>query len=304
MVAAGVVVANPILTPRGDVQIPAVALSAGTADSARALILLAGAVLRFAYGDDPDFLDDPDPTAVQAAESLHLGVSRYTQEAMARFLREGHLVRHIARMQRIYRRRMQRLRSALHATFGNAVVVSGDSTGLHLVAQFNLGLTGAQLTQRATQAGVRLGDLAAYRCPPAVPQPDACPLADALPRLVLGYGALPPEEIVAATEFFEEYFDEVSVNGDKTEEEIIKEIGSPKRAATQIKAEYANKILDGIEVPKGKKSGLVEASHILKGVNGIDFCYLTDVDVVRHEMVKRIIKAYDSYYRSKPGDQE
>ena len=41
--------------------------SAGTADSARALILLAGAVLRFAYGDDPDFLDDPDPTAVQAA---------------------------------------------------------------------------------------------------------------------------------------------------------------------------------------------------------------------------------------------
>lgn len=65
---------------------------------------------------------------------------------------------------------------------------------------------------------------------------------------------LPPEEIVAATEFFEEYFDEVSVNGDKTEEEIIKEIGSPKRAATQIKAEYANKILDGIEVPKGKKS--------------------------------------------------
>lgn len=59
-----------------------------------------------------------------------------------------------------------------------------------------------------------------------------------------------------------------------------------------------------IDLPKGKKSGLVEASHILKGVNGIDFCYLTDVDVVRHEMVKRIIKAYDSYYRSKPGDQE
>nr|WP_303857523.1 PhoH family protein [Aminicella lysinilytica] len=59
-----------------------------------------------------------------------------------------------------------------------------------------------------------------------------------------------------------------------------------------------------IDLPKGKKSGLVEASHILKGVNGIDFCYLTDVDVVRHEMVKRIIKAYDSYYRSKPGDKE
>ena len=33
MVAAGVVVANPILAPRGDVQIPAVSLSAGTADN-------------------------------------------------------------------------------------------------------------------------------------------------------------------------------------------------------------------------------------------------------------------------------
>lgn len=37
------------------------------ADSARALILLAGVVLRFAYGDDPDLLDDPDPVALRKA---------------------------------------------------------------------------------------------------------------------------------------------------------------------------------------------------------------------------------------------
>ena len=52
-----------------------------------------------------------------------------------------------------------------------------------------------------------------------------------------------------------------------------------------------------IDLPKGKKSGLTEAAKILKNVKGIDFCYLKDVDVVRHEMVKRIIKAYDTYYR-------
>lgn len=52
-----------------------------------------------------------------------------------------------------------------------------------------------------------------------------------------------------------------------------------------------------IDLPKGKKSGLTEAAKILKNVKGIDFCYLKDVDVVRHEMVKRIIKAYDAYYR-------
>ena len=52
-----------------------------------------------------------------------------------------------------------------------------------------------------------------------------------------------------------------------------------------------------IDLPKGKKSGLTEAAKILKNVKGIDFCYLKDVDVVRHGMVKRIIKAYDAYYR-------
>lgn len=52
-----------------------------------------------------------------------------------------------------------------------------------------------------------------------------------------------------------------------------------------------------IDLPKGRKSGLTEAAKILKNVKGIDFCYLKDVDVVRHEMVRRIIKAYDAYYR-------
>ena len=48
-----------------------------------------------------------------------------------------------------------------------------------------------------------------------------------------------------------------------------------------------------IDLPKGKKSGLSEAIDILKDVKGISFCFLNDVDVVRHEMVKRIIRAYD-----------
>ena len=50
-----------------------------------------------------------------------------------------------------------------------------------------------------------------------------------------------------------------------------------------------------VDLPRGSKSGLVEAQRILKDVNGIDFCYLTDVDVVRNEMVKRIINAYDRF---------
>ena len=44
-----------------------------------------------------------------------------------------------------------------------------------------------------------------------------------------GIRKLPPEEIVAATEFYEEYFDEVLEAGEKTEEEIAEELGNPKR---------------------------------------------------------------------------
>lgn len=50
-----------------------------------------------------------------------------------------------------------------------------------------------------------------------------------------------------------------------------------------------------IDLPKGKGSGLLEATRVLRNVDGIEFCYLTDVDVVRHELVKRIIKAYSEY---------
>ena len=51
-----------------------------------------------------------------------------------------------------------------------------------------------------------------------------------------------------------------------------------------------------IDLPRGKVSGLTEAVRILKPVDDIEFCYLKDTDVVRHELVKKIIKAYDEYY--------
>lgn len=57
-----------------------------------------------------------------------------------------------------------------------------------------------------------------------------------------------------------------------------------------------------IDLPRGKKSGLVEATRVLKNVRDIDFCYLTDVDVVRHELVRKIIGAYDQYYRKYPDE--
>ncbi len=57
-----------------------------------------------------------------------------------------------------------------------------------------------------------------------------------------------------------------------------------------------------IDLPKGKKSGLLDAIHVLKGIEGIDFCYFKDSDVVRHQLVKRIVNAYDRYTKDNPDD--
>jgi len=48
-----------------------------------------------------------------------------------------------------------------------------------------------------------------------------------------------------------------------------------------------------IDLPDRQKSGLIDAVEILRGIDGIDFIYFEGVDVVRHRLVKDIIKAYD-----------
>ncbi len=57
-----------------------------------------------------------------------------------------------------------------------------------------------------------------------------------------------------------------------------------------------------IDLPNDKKSGLVEAERILKSVEDIAFCYLKDADVVRHDLVRKIVNAYDSYYKKHPEE--
>ena len=51
--------------------------------------------------------------------------------------------------------------------------------------------------------------------------------------------------------------------------------------------------LTQIDLPRKSMSGLVKAVNILEGIKGIEFAYLTFEDVVRHKLVKNIIKAYD-----------
>jgi phosphate starvation-inducible PhoH-like protein len=59
-----------------------------------------------------------------------------------------------------------------------------------------------------------------------------------------------------------------------------------------------------IDLPMGKKSGLKHVINILADIKGIDFAYLTHKDVVRHELVQKIIKAYEKYEKQRPKKEE
>jgi len=48
-----------------------------------------------------------------------------------------------------------------------------------------------------------------------------------------------------------------------------------------------------------KRIGLAEAVDILESVKGIKFINLTGQDIVRHELVQSIIKAYENYFKEK-----
>ncbi|WP_455732063.1 PhoH family protein, partial [Burkholderia stabilis] len=51
-----------------------------------------------------------------------------------------------------------------------------------------------------------------------------------------------------------------------------------------------------VDLPRGHKSGLVEAQQVLSGVRGIALTRFTSADVVRHPLVARIVEAYDEFH--------
>ena len=57
-----------------------------------------------------------------------------------------------------------------------------------------------------------------------------------------------------------------------------------------------------IDLPRGQKSGLLEAEKILADLEGIEFVYFNEKDVVRHKLVQMIVKAYEKHSTGENGD--
>jgi len=50
-----------------------------------------------------------------------------------------------------------------------------------------------------------------------------------------------------------------------------------------------------VDLPSGRASGLADAREVLAGVDGIEFCSFSEVDVVRHPLVQQVVLAYDAH---------
>jgi phosphate starvation-inducible PhoH-like protein len=57
-----------------------------------------------------------------------------------------------------------------------------------------------------------------------------------------------------------------------------------------------------IDLPNGRRSGLLEAVDVVRNVEGISFVYFTERDVVRHSLVQRIIRAYEEFDQARAAD--
>jgi phosphate starvation-inducible PhoH-like protein len=58
-----------------------------------------------------------------------------------------------------------------------------------------------------------------------------------------------------------------------------------------------------IDLPRSQKSGLVEALHILGGIEGIGVVELDRKDIVRHKLVTRIVNAYERFDKNNNSDE-
>jgi phosphate starvation-inducible protein PhoH and related proteins len=61
--------------------------------------------------------------------------------------------------------------------------------------------------------------------------------------------------------------------------------------------------LTQMDLPSNKRSGLLEATDVLRGVEGISFIHFDERDVVRHSLVQRIVRAYEKYNENVTGRQ-
>ncbi len=156
------------------------------------------------------------------------------------------------------------------------------------------------LTRPAVEAGERLGFLPGDLAEKI--DPYLRPLYDAL------YELMPPERMVRAQERGEIEVAPLAFMRGRTLNEafiILDEAQNTTPAQMKMfltRLGYGSQVvvtgdITQIDLVEGQKSGMVAAREILREIEGVGFVDFDDKDVVRHELVARIVRAYDRYER-------
>ncbi len=153
--------------------------------------------LRLGYMVVPDGLVEPLGELKNRGDRWTEGLG---QRAMARFIGDGHLERHILRMKKIYIKRKRVIHEILHKTFGSGLRISGHSTGLHMVLRFPGMVFHEETTNRLLAKGLYIEPVAAY-CIKSTGHRD---------KLILGYGRIMNEQVPAAVRILKAHIDRLS----------------------------------------------------------------------------------------------
>ncbi|MCR2802729.1 MocR-like pyridoxine biosynthesis transcription factor PdxR [Paenibacillus soyae] len=141
--------------------------------------------IRIGYAIVPPHLTE---RLLETKEMLNLYTPFVIQKALSRFIRGGHLDRHIHAMKKEYRKRRALLKEQLRQAFGENAALLGDEAGMHLQVCFQpASLYSGIDWEKSVLFGVRVDPADDYR----LRKP-----GKSEPRIVLGYGNLYEERIV------------------------------------------------------------------------------------------------------------
>ncbi len=123
-------------------------------------------------------------------------VSRFDQTILTRFMKEGDFERHLNRMRKVYRRKLDVLIQSLRRI--PALRLTGESAGLHVVVSVANGMTEQELVKRAQQQGIQVYGLSQYA---------QLPLLSVTPQIVLGFASLSEQALTEGLRLLMEAWD-------------------------------------------------------------------------------------------------
>ncbi|WP_096271499.1 MocR-like pyridoxine biosynthesis transcription factor PdxR [Paucisalibacillus globulus] len=115
-------------------------------------------------------------------------VSRIDQHILAQFMKQGDFEKHLNRMRKVYRRKMETTVELLK-TYDNKIKVAGDISGFHVVLEVNNGMDEEELVKRAKQEGIKIYPLSTYTMDKQ---------NNTQPNIILGFAGIPETKLEEA----------------------------------------------------------------------------------------------------------